>query len=69
MKEGQDESSIKKSVKVTSVDQNGIDFITTWEGFVPFIYDDAFYPPKKLDSYCAAKGFPTIGIGNLNKVK
>jgi len=41
--------------------------LTTLEGSIPYVYDDQdkSYPKKRLTSYAAAKGYPTIGVGHL----
>lgn len=41
--------------------------LTALEGSLPYVYDDQdrSYPKKRLTSYAAAKGYPTIGIGHL----
>jgi lysozyme len=41
--------------------------LTALEGSLPYVYDDQdrSYPKKRLTSYTAAKGYPTIGIGHL----
>jgi GH24 family phage-related lysozyme (muramidase) len=36
------------------------------EGAIPYVYDDqgGRYPPARLTSFTAVKGFPTIGVGH-----
>lgn len=56
-----------KAGHAEKLDEAGAAFINRFEGFVPFIYDDAVFPPKELKRFEDAKGFPTIGIGILIK--
>lgn len=36
------------------------------EGAIPYVYDDqgGVYPPKRVTSFSAVKGYPTIGVGH-----
>lgn len=64
---GSEKEAQDASLTAKSVNQKGVDFITGWESFVPYIYDDAVWPPKKVKEFGATKGYPTIGIGILIK--
>ncbi len=48
---------------------NIISHIKKFEEFVPFTYDDASYPPKKVEPGKSCRGTCTIGYGTTDKNK
>jgi GH24 family phage-related lysozyme (muramidase) len=48
---------------------NIINHIKKYEEFVPYTYDDAYYPPKKVQPGKSCKGRCTIGYGTTDPAK
>lgn len=48
---------------------NIINHIKKYEEFVPYTYDDAYYPPKKVQPGKSCKGRCTIGYGTTDAAK
>lgn len=48
---------------------NIINHIKKYEEFVPYTYDDAYYPPKKVEHGKSCRGTCTIGYGTTDPAK